>query len=128
MEKITEHNTKWLVDEEAAEVVRRIYRLCVAGKGPYDIARILAEEKIERPSYYQAKRGLGTHKTCADMDNPYMWRGATVANILSKPEYMGHTVNFRTYKESYRKPRKLSDEQREQARLRIEKINLNDNK
>lgn len=95
-------NTKWLVDEEAAEVVRRIYRLCVAGKGPYDIARILAEDKIERPSYYQAKRGLGTHKTCADMDNPYMWRGATVANILSKPEYLGHTVNFRTYKESYK--------------------------
>lgn len=100
--KDTEDNTKWLIDEEAAEVVRRIYRLCVAGKGPYDIARILAEEKVERPSYYQAKRGIGTHKTCADMDNPYMWRGGTVATILKRPEYLGHTVNFRTYKESYK--------------------------
>lgn len=103
--KDPQDNTKWLVDEEAAGVVRRIYRLCIAGKGPYDIARILAEEKVERPSYYQAKRGLGTRKNCADMDNPYMWRGATVANILCKPEYLGHTVNFRTYKESYKDKR-----------------------
>lgn len=100
--KDPEDNTKWLIDEEAAEVVRRIFRLCVAGKGPYDIARILAEEKVERPSYYQAKRGVGTHKTNADMDNPYMWRGATVADILRRPEYLGHTINFRTYKESYK--------------------------
>ena len=110
--KDPEDNTKWLIDEEAAEVVRRIFRLCIAGKGPYDIARILAEEKVERPSYYQAKRGVGTHKTSADMDNPYMWRGATVADILRRPEYLGHTVNFRTYKESYKdkKPKKTAKE------------------
>ena len=110
--KDPENNTKWLIDEEAAEVVRRIFRLCVAGKGPYDIARILSEEKVERPSYYQAKRGVGTHKTSADMDNPYMWRGATVADILRRPEYLGHTVNFRTYKESYKdkKPKKTAKE------------------
>ena len=95
----------WIIDEEAAEVVRRIYRLCIAGHGPYHIARILYDEKIERPSYDMGKRGLGTHATTYDTENPYIWCGNTVAVILSKPEYMGHTVNFRTYKESYKDKR-----------------------
>lgn len=103
--KDMQDSTHWVIDEEAAEVVRRIFRLCIAGKGPYDIARILHDEKIERPSYYMGKRGLGTHCTTYDIENPYMWRGNTVATILSKPEYMGHTVNFRTYKESYKDKR-----------------------
>ena len=92
----------WIIDEEAAEVVRRIYRMAIEGKGPYEIARILASEKVERPSYYLAQRGLGKHKTSYNPDEPYTWRGGTVADILSKPEYIGHTVNFRTYKESYK--------------------------
>ena len=92
----------WIVDDEAAEVVRRIYRMAIEGKGPYEIARILASEKVERPSYYLTQRGLGKHKTSYNPDEPYTWRGGTVADILSKPEYIGHTVNFRTYKESYK--------------------------
>ena len=92
----------WIVDDEAAEVVRRIYRMAIEGKGPYEIARILASEKVERPSYYLAQRGLGKHKTSYNPDEPYTWRGGTVADILSKPEYIGHTVNFRIYKESYK--------------------------
>lgn len=95
----------WIVDDEAAEVVRRIYRMAIEGKGPYEIARILASEKVERPSYYLAQRGLGKHKTSYNPDEPYTWRGGTVADILSKPEYIGHTVNFRTYKESYKDKR-----------------------
>ena len=95
----------WIVDDEAAEVVRRIYRMAIEGKGPYEIARILASEKVERPSYYLAQRGLGKHKTNYNPDEPYTWRGGTVADILSKPEYIGHTVNFRTYKESYKDKR-----------------------
>ena len=76
--------------------------MAIEGKGPYEIARILASEKVERPSYYLAQRGLGKHKTNYNPDEPYTWRGGTVADILSKPEYIGHTVNFRTYKESYK--------------------------
>lgn len=72
--KDTLDSTHWGTDEEAAEVVRRIFRLCIAGKGPYDIARILHNEKIERPSYYMGKRGLGTHCTTYDTENPYMWQ------------------------------------------------------
>ena len=95
----------WIIDEEAAEVVRRIYRMAIEGKGPYETARILALEKIERPSYYLAQRGMGNHKSNYNSTEPYAWRGNTISDILSKPEYMGHTVNFRTYKESYKDKR-----------------------
>ena len=103
--KSEEDKNQWVIDEEAAEVVRRIYRMSLEGKGPYEIARILSEEQIERPSYYLAKRGLGTCRSNNNTTTPYVWRGATVSDILSKPEYMGHTVNFRYYKESYKDKR-----------------------
>lgn len=74
----------------------------VEGNGPYQIARMLAVDKVERPSYYLARKGLGTNQANCNTAEPYTWRGATVADILSKLEYMGHTVNFRTYKESYK--------------------------
>ena len=102
----------WVIDEEAAEVVRRIFRLTIEGKGPYQIARMLADEKVERPSCYLAQRGQGTHQANMDESLCYAWRGNTVSAILSKPEYMGHTVNFRTHKESYKdkRPRKTPQE------------------
>lgn len=103
--KSEEDKNQWVIDEEAAEVVRRIYRMSLEGKGPYEIARILSKEQIERPSYYLAKRGLGTCRSNNNTATPYVWRGATVRDILSKPEYMGHTVNFRSYKESYKDKR-----------------------
>lgn len=96
-----EDKSQWLVDPEAAEVVRRIYRLTIEGKGPCDIARILAEDKVERPSHHMTVRGYakrGYH----DMEHPYAWSGNTIGHIIGKPEYMGHTVNFRTYKDSYK--------------------------
>ena len=104
-QKSEEDKNQWVIDEEAAEVVRRIYRMSLEGKGPYEIARILSEEQIERPSYYLAKRGLGTCRSNNNTATPYVWRGATVRDILSKPEYMGPTVNFRSYKESYKDKR-----------------------
>mgnify|MGYP000426474086 CR=1 FL=1 len=66
------------------------------------IARCLAESKVERPSYYLAKKGIGNHQSDCDYNNPYMWRGNTVASILDRLEYTGCTVNFRTYKKSYK--------------------------
>lgn len=109
--KSEEDSTKWIIDPDASEIVKRIFRLCVSGKGPYDIARILSEDKIERPSYYMAKRGMGTHQANSDLENPYMWRGGTVATILKRPEYCGHTVNFRTYKDSYKDKRQKKSEE-----------------
>lgn len=92
----------WHIDEEAAAVVRRIFRLTIEGKGPYDIARILFEDKVETPAVYAAKQGRGVWKGKEEFPNPYNWSGYIVGQILSKPEYMGHTVNFRSHKQSYK--------------------------
>ena len=100
--KDPEDKHHWLIDEEAAAVVRRICRLSIEGYGPCQIAAILQDDKIERPSNYMGKRGQGTLRNSFDESRPYDWCGSTVANILGKPEYMGHTVNFRSYKESYK--------------------------
>ena len=57
----------WLVDDEAADVVRRIFRLSVEGMGPHKIAEVLMRDKVERPSYYLAKQGRGTRQSTTDM-------------------------------------------------------------
>lgn len=95
----------WLIDEEAAAIVRRIFQLTIEGHGPYEIATMLCEEKIETPATYFAGQGRGVWKSKEDMPRPYSWNGFAVGQILSKPEYMGHTVNFRTHKESYKDKR-----------------------
>ncbi len=92
----------WYIDEEAAEVVRRIFRLTIEGKGPYDIARILYDYKVETPAVYFGKQNKGVWKSREEFPNPYNWSGYIVGQILSKPEYMGHTVNFRSHKQSYK--------------------------
>ena len=92
----------WLVDEEAAAVVRRIYQLAIEGHGLSDIANILYRDKIESPAAYLARQGRGPWKSKENIDRPYAWSDFIVGRILSKPEYMGHTVNFRSHKESYK--------------------------
>ena len=100
--KDPENKYHWLIDEEAAAVVRRIFRLTIEGKGPYDIARILFEDKVETPAVYFGKQGKGIWKSKEEFSNPYNWSGYVVGQILTKPEYMGHTVNFRSHKQSYK--------------------------
>ena len=92
----------WHIDEEAAAVVRRIFRLTIEGYGPYEIARILFDDKIETPAVYFGKQNKGIWKSKEEFTNPYNWSGFVVGQILSKPEYMGHTVNFRSHKLSYK--------------------------
>ncbi len=109
--KDPDNHDHWIIDNEAAEVVRHIYKLCIDGKGPKQIAEILREEKVERPSYHWAKMGVGNNLISYDSERPYEWTNSTVAGILSKSEYLGNTVNFKTYKKSYKdKKRKKSDE------------------
>ncbi len=100
-----EDREKWIVDPEAAAVVRRIFTLAAEGKGVTQIARILAEEKIERPSYHLNEKGIVHYTDSYDYSHPYAWSGNTIGHILERPEYMGHTVNFRTYKDSYKDKR-----------------------
>ena len=92
----------WLVDEEAAAVVRRIYQLAIEGHGLSDIANILYRDKVESPAAYLARQGRGPWKSKENIDRPYAWSDFIVGRILSKPEYMGHMVNFRSHKESYK--------------------------
>ncbi len=103
--KDPEDKNHWLIDEEAAAIVRRIFQMSIEGHGGYEIAQILTREKVESPSYYLASRGLGLYKNRKDMSRPYDWYGNSVNVLLSKPEYMGHTVNFRTSKKSYKDKR-----------------------
>jgi hypothetical protein len=97
----------WLIDEPAASVVRRIFQMTMDGIGPYEIARTLTEEKVERPSYYLGSRGRGNHCNSYDEEQRHTWWCSTVTNILSKLEYCGSTVNFRTKKENF-KSRKVT--------------------
>ena len=92
-----EKREHWLVDEEAAAVVRHIFALAMEGYGPYQIATKLSEEKIEMPAVHLARYGEGVNKnkTFADI---YRWSASTVVEILKKQEYLGHTVNFKTRK------------------------------
>ena len=92
----------WLIDEEAAAVVRRIYQLAIEGHGLSDIANILYRDKVESPATYLARQGRGPWKSKENIDRPYAWSDFIVGRILSKPEYIGHTVNFRSHKESYK--------------------------
>ena len=86
-----------VIDPEAAEVVRQIFQMCMAGKGPYQICCALKEAKVPIPGYYHAQKGMGLHQRHKFPD-PYNWPSTTVCNILRRKEYLGHTVNFRTRK------------------------------
>ena len=88
---------KWVVDEKAAEIVRRIFNLTMDGAGPYKIAKILEADKIDIPAYHQQKMGYGLHQS-KNFEYPYRWCSSTIASILKKKEYLGHTVNFKTRK------------------------------
>ena len=69
--------------------------------GSFQIARTLTQDNIETPGYYHQRIGIGTGKTKV-YKHPCVWSGSTISNIIEKPEYMGHTVNFRSTKESYK--------------------------
>lgn len=87
----------WIVDEEAAEIVRRIFRQTIEGYGPYQIASMLEQDKVEIPGVHMAKFGQGLHQT-SKIKDPYHWSSSTIVSILRKQEYLGHTVNFKTAK------------------------------
>lgn len=99
--KDPEDKNKWVIDPYAADVVRRIFALSVEGKGPFQIAKILEADGIETPGVYLGKMGLGTQRNKIPQ-YPCRWAGTQIIAMLGKPEYMGHTVNFRTKKESYK--------------------------
>ena len=92
-----ENREHWLVDEEAAEVVRRIFSLTLEGYGPYQIACKLSADRIEIPVVHLARFNEGVNRS-KPVKDPYGWGSSTIVNILKKREYLGHTINFKTRK------------------------------
>ena len=104
-------NGEWIVDPEAAAVVKRIFDMSIDGMGPGTIATKLYEEKIERPSYYLMKRGVGNRKSDCDHEHPYAWGSSTIAHLLGRLEYAGHTVNFKVSTPSYKSKKQVINPQ-----------------
>ena len=92
-----EKREHWLVDEEASEVVRRIFSLTLEGYGPYQIACKLSADRIEIPVVHLARFNEGVNRS-KPVKDPYGWGSSTIVNILKKREYLGHTINFKTRK------------------------------
>ena len=93
---------KWIVDEEAAEIVKRIFNLCIAGKGPMQIAKLLtAQHVLTVKAHYAQRDGKPLP------EKPYQWSPKSVAGILERPEYTGCTVNFKTYSKSHKLKKRL---------------------
>ena len=96
---------KWVIDERGAETVREIFSLCMNGYGPTQIARILTERKVDTPVVYFHKHGLPTPSKI--QDGSEIWDQKSVAGILENLEYTGCTVNFKTYKKSYKSKKRI---------------------
>jgi hypothetical protein len=98
--KAEDKHKQLVIDEESAAVVRRIFRLSVDGHGPAQIARMLNGEHLLNPSAYKFEHGiLSKARPCKD---PYYWNTTTVHKILDAPEYLGITINFKTYSKSFK--------------------------
>ena len=99
--KSPENKKKWIIDPEAATVVKSIFKMCLDGKGNETIARELQENKVLIPMAYWRSKGLnrGGKKT---QTNPYKWCKTTIQKILSQQEYCGDIINFKTYSKSFK--------------------------
>lgn len=95
---------KWIVDEEAAKVVRHIFDLCIEGKGPMQIAKALTRERVLTVTAYNAKQ-----KGLSMPDNLYQWSSKSIVGILERPEYLGCTVNFKTYTKSLKFKKRMEN-------------------
>ena len=96
--KDPENPHHWLIDPEAAQVVRRIFQMCMEGRGPQQIANQLRADKVLTPTAYKKQQGRST--TNPVPENPYGWQDSSVVKILERREYTGCTVNFKTYTNS----------------------------
>lgn len=106
--KSSENKKKWIIDPEAATVVKSIFKMCLDGKGNETIARELQESEVLIPMAYWRSKGLnrGGKKT---QTNPYKWCKTTIQKILSQQEYCGDIINFKTYSKSFKNQRRIEN-------------------
>jgi len=108
--KDPENPKRWIVDDEAAEVVRRIYKLCIDGMSEYKIADQLEKDEILKPTEYWKSKGIRKPgKKSSFKDSPYYWCKSTVNKILSAQEYCGDIINFKTYSKSFKDKRRFEN-------------------
>jgi site-specific DNA recombinase len=100
---------RWIVDEEAAQVVRRVFRMTLDGYGTEQIATIFSEEKIFTPIAYWREKGVNRPGK-SKLRGPYMWNSSTITHILSLQEYCGDILNFKTYSKSYKNKKRLAND------------------
>lgn len=100
----------WIIDEGAAAVVREIFHLCISGYGPTQIAKELRKRRIEAPAVYGKRNGVNVPSAAnRENDDPYRWTKSTVVHILERQEYLGHTVNFKTHRKSYKLKKQIKN-------------------
>lgn len=102
----------WIVDEDAAKVVKEIFHLCMQGLGPTQIAKELTKRKIENIVAHGKRNGINVPAQ-QEHDDPFIWRTSAVARILTRQEYLGHTVNFKTKRKSYKQKKQLKNDSSE---------------
>lgn len=100
---------RWIVDEEAAQVVRRVFRMTLDGYGTEQIATIFSEDKILTPIAYWREKGVNRPGK-SKLRGPYMWNSSTITHILSLQEYCGDILNFKTYSKSYKNKKRLAND------------------
>lgn len=96
----------WIVDDEAADVVRRVFQMCIDGYGPAQIAKALRYDNILIPTAYEQSKGKGGTRP---FRNPTYWGEQTINKMLDRIEYAGHTANFKTKKKSYKNKKKIDN-------------------
>ena len=99
----------WIVDEEAANVVKEAFHLCMQGYGPTQIAKEFSKRRIMNPTAHSKSNGINIPDNRGHNDD-YIWRGSTIVHMLSRQEYLGHTVNFKTYRKSYKYKKQLKND------------------
>lgn len=107
--KDPEDKNHWIIDEEAAKVVREIFHLCVCGYGPQQIGKEMMKRGYMNPIAYAKANGRSRPDTRTVGDD-YTWQSSTVSHILSRMEYLGHTVNFKTHRKSYKNKKQIHND------------------
>lgn len=107
--KAPDGSKRWVVDDEAAAVVRRIFRLYMDGLGAEQIAARLSEERVLTPTNYWQERGV-KRPNRPNTNGPFRWNSSTVITILSRQEYCGDLINFKTYSKSYKNKKRLDND------------------
>ena len=101
---------RWIVDEEAAVIVRRVYSMSLDGYGTEQIADALTKDRILTPIFYWRSKGVNRPGKVTDRE-PYYWNSSTITKILTMQEYCGDVINFKTYSKSYKNKKRLENDE-----------------